>query len=376
MPKVSVIIPIYNNAGYLRECLDSVAAQTLADIQVICVNDGSTDGSLAIMREYEAADSRFTVIDKPNTGYGASLNVGTAAAEGEYLTVLESDDVFPEDACQAMYEFCVSQDLDFCKADASIFFGEGDGRTYEYLPASEKQVCYEAVFDAAADPGRYFARGGQPGMYRLAFLRDSGIVYHESPGATFQDTSFWAQVTFAAHRVRYLAQPCYLIRRDNPGSSEADGSKVYTINAEYDFVRQRIDEMEGIDKQKCKVACSYFRFWNYYWSIGRISPKFRREFIVRFAEEFRALDEAGELDRRYFTDDELAILHAIMGDPEAYYFESWKVPQQVDGMIARLKQLEAENAQLRAELAEVYGSKRYRLGSMAALPLEFVRRKM
>ena len=166
--------------------------------------------------------------------------------------------------------------------------------------------------------------------------------------------------------MRYLAKSCYLIRRDNPGSSEADGSKVFTINGEYDFVRERIDEMEGIDRQKCLVACSYFRFRNYCWSIGRISPKFRRSFVQRFAEEFRALDEAGELDRRYFAPDELDTLHAIMADPDGYYSHEWELPGRVAQLEARLREAEADRDRLRAELDAVYASKRWRVSSSLA----------
>ena len=76
MAKVSVVIPVYNMEKYLRQCLDSVAGQTLKDLEIICVNDGSTDSSKAIMDEYAAKDSRFIIIDKPNGGYGHSMNCG------------------------------------------------------------------------------------------------------------------------------------------------------------------------------------------------------------------------------------------------------------------------------------------------------------
>ena len=368
-PKVSVVVPIYNNEAYLRECLDSICAQTLGDLEAVCVNDGSTDGSLAIMRGYETRDSRFRVLDKPNTGYGDTLNQGFSLAKGDYLTVLESDDVLPPDACQAMYDFAVSQDLDFLKADAETFLGEPGSRTYTYEPASENPILYEAVFDSSADPGRYFARGGQPGLYKASFLKESGAVFHDSPGATFQDTSFWAQVMFAGKRVRYLAKSCYLIRRDNPGSSVADHSKTFIINGEYDFVRERIDHMPGIDRQKCLYACAYYRYWNYRWTIGWVNPGQTRAFLQRFAEEFKAIDEAGELDRSYFSAEELEMLEAIMADPDAYYFERWHEPRRLGALIDRVAALESENARLRAELDEVYASKRYALGSALADPV-------
>ena len=374
MPKVSVVLPIYNNAHYLRECLDSVANQTMTDLEIICVNDGSTDGSLEIMNEYAARDERFIVIDKPNSGYGATLNRGIERATGEYVTILESDDAFPPDAVEAMYNFAMDNGgLDFLKADAEMFFGEGAERTFDYLPASEKETVYEGVFDSAADPGRYFARGGQPGMYKLAFLRERGIVYHESPGATFQDTSYWAQVMFCGHKVRYLKKSCYWIRRDNPGSSEADGSKVYTICREYDFVRERIDELEGIDVQKCKYACSYFRYWNYRWTCGRIARGAVREFVGYFSREFNELNAAGELDRSYFTEDELAVLDKIMADPDAYYYEDLRIPWELEPWKRDNEALLDALGRTQAALDELRDSKRYKLGSLMVAPLDIVR---
>ena len=82
-PKVSVVIPIYNAEKYLRQCLDSIISQTLCEIEIICVNDGSTDGSLTIIEEYAAKDDRIKVISKPNAGYGHSMNMGLDAATGE-----------------------------------------------------------------------------------------------------------------------------------------------------------------------------------------------------------------------------------------------------------------------------------------------------
>ena len=93
-PKVSVIIPVYNTEKYLRECLDSVVNQTLKDIEIICVDDGSTDGSLAILHEYEEKDSRVKVYMQEKSNAGAARNVGLSKATGEYLAFLDSDDYY------------------------------------------------------------------------------------------------------------------------------------------------------------------------------------------------------------------------------------------------------------------------------------------
>ena len=91
-PLISVIIPIYNVAPYLRECLDSVLAQTFADWEAICVDDGSTDESGAILDEYAARDSRFRIIHQKNAGVSAARNAALKKAQGEYIAFVDADD--------------------------------------------------------------------------------------------------------------------------------------------------------------------------------------------------------------------------------------------------------------------------------------------
>ena len=92
MPAISVIIPIYNVEKYLRRCLDSVLNQTFSDWEAICVNDGSPDGSAAILSEYAARDARFKIVNKPNGGLSDARNAGMAVATGDYVLYLDSDD--------------------------------------------------------------------------------------------------------------------------------------------------------------------------------------------------------------------------------------------------------------------------------------------
>ena len=95
-PKISVIIPVYNVEKYLSECLDSVISQTLKDIEIICVNDGSTDNSLQILKEYASKDTRIKIIDKENEGQGYARKVGLDVANGEYILFCDSDYYYSE----------------------------------------------------------------------------------------------------------------------------------------------------------------------------------------------------------------------------------------------------------------------------------------
>lgn len=104
MPKISIIIPVYNVEAYLRQCLDSVLNQTLRDIEIICVDDGSTDASADILKEYSANDSRIKVITRKNGGAGSARNAGLAIATGEWLAFLDADDEFDKMMLAEMVE--------------------------------------------------------------------------------------------------------------------------------------------------------------------------------------------------------------------------------------------------------------------------------
>ena len=126
MIKVSVIIPVYNVEKYLKQCLDSVVNQTLKDIEIICVNDGSKDKSREIIEEYAQKDSRIVVIDKENSGYGDSMNKGIAAANGEYISIIESDDFADSDMLYDLYNLAKKYDSDVVKSDWYNYWTDTD----------------------------------------------------------------------------------------------------------------------------------------------------------------------------------------------------------------------------------------------------------
>ena len=108
MPKISVIIPVYNVEKYLRECLDSVINQTLKDIEIICINDGSTDKSLEILQEYENKDNRFILISQFNQGQGNARNIGLNISRGEYVLFLDPDDYYTDNtAFEKLYSCAI-----------------------------------------------------------------------------------------------------------------------------------------------------------------------------------------------------------------------------------------------------------------------------
>ena len=132
MPKVTAIIPIYNVEAYLSQCLDSVLSQSLEDIEIVCVNDGSTDTSLTIVEEYAAKDRRIVIIDKENGGYGKAVNCGLDRAQGEYIAIIEPDDFIDPAMFEDLYRFAhrerdgVHSPIDVVKGSYWEYYDSGE----------------------------------------------------------------------------------------------------------------------------------------------------------------------------------------------------------------------------------------------------------
>ena len=120
-PVISVIVPVYNTEPYLRECLDSISNQTLKDIEIICVDDGSSDNSIKILKEYEEKDNRFTILTQNHLKAGVARNNGIKIAKGEYLCFLDSDDFFDLNMLEEMYNQGKEDNSDIVVCGYKIF---------------------------------------------------------------------------------------------------------------------------------------------------------------------------------------------------------------------------------------------------------------
>lgn len=131
-PKISIIIPVYNVEKYLSECLESCINQTLQEIEIICVNDFSTDNSIEILSKYAERDNRIKIINhEKNKGLGAARNTGMYHANGEYIWFVDSDDFIDNKACQVLYNIAKTDDVDILRFCGVVFRDYEDGRRYE-----------------------------------------------------------------------------------------------------------------------------------------------------------------------------------------------------------------------------------------------------
>ncbi|MED9987894.1 MAG: glycosyltransferase, partial [Streptococcus salivarius] len=183
-PIISVLIPIYNVEVYLEECLRSLQDQTFRDFEAICLNDGSTDGSKAIIEAFAAMDDRFILVDKPNSGYGASMNKGLSLARGEYISILESDDTMFPDALETLYSLQQKFNADVVKGDYCLHWSD---------PAKKDQKrnmfpgdMTDKLYDARTLEYIYLQEASiWSALYRKDFLDKHEIDFLETPGASY-----------------------------------------------------------------------------------------------------------------------------------------------------------------------------------------------
>lgn len=102
--KVSILVPCYNSEKYIDKCINSILHQTLDDVEIICINDGSTDNTLKVLQNFEKNNPKIRVVDKKNSGYGASLNLGFSISKGEYIGIVESDDFIENNMYELLYD--------------------------------------------------------------------------------------------------------------------------------------------------------------------------------------------------------------------------------------------------------------------------------
>lgn len=140
MDKISVIVPVYNAEKYLKQCLDSLVSQTYKNIEIVCVDDGSSDGSLAILQEYSEKDERIKVISIENSGVSNARNVAIKNATGEYFAFCDSDDWFDKDYCHILHDVAVSENADIVMCS---YVSETGDRSFERPIFEESKIVFD-----------------------------------------------------------------------------------------------------------------------------------------------------------------------------------------------------------------------------------------
>ena len=206
-PKISIIIPVYNVEKYLRECLDSVANQTFRDIEIICVDDGSTDSSPAILDEYAANDSRFVVIHQENAWQATARNNGMAAAKGEYIFFMDSNDVIALDTLEMTYQAAEESGSEMVMFYMYCYPADAE------VPVKAPCPISEPVTDLYNKTQLVFFQGPSAWkwLYKKAYLDRLNLRY--ITGIQFEDTAFAISAALHSNSITVVPRRFYYYRQ-------------------------------------------------------------------------------------------------------------------------------------------------------------------
>lgn len=319
MVKVSVLVPICNVQDYLEECLWSLKVQTLKEIQFICINDGSKDASLEILEKVALDDPRFVIVNKKNTGYGNSLNVGLKIATGDYIAIVESDDYVDPNMFWDLYLEAVNSNAQVVKSN---YYEKNSNLSNELiyreilkgLPYRNNILPTDhlEIFDASLCIWS--------AIYNRNFLIENDIWFNETPGASFQDISFNFKILYSASSVWLVPKAYYVYRRDNVNSSVNSHSKVFAVRDEYKeidrFLLNKNVSKEIKDKKNTLKIRSYL--WNY-WNLA--SP-YQYAFLLEMNRAFAEDMQLEELSNEGWSEKEWNAVCTIKQDPMKYFKET------------------------------------------------------
>ena len=216
---VSVIVPCFNVERYLDQCLTSIECQPFSHIEILCVNDGSTDASFSIMRNHAEHDKRIRVIDKPNEGYGASCNRGITEAQGDYIAIVEPDDWIEGDMYGDMLAFADSLSdtpIDVIKSDyiSVVHPDTSDERSVRCTYHGRVHPTHQPfkIADAPELLGHHPSIWSA--LYRKAWLDEHEIRFCEYPGAGWADNPWLIETLCQAETIAYVGKSYYHYRED------------------------------------------------------------------------------------------------------------------------------------------------------------------
>lgn len=310
--KFSVVVPVCNVERYLSECLESILAQKTFDMEVICVNDGSTDGSLSILKRFSESDDRVLIIDKLNSGYGDSLNIGIDKASGHYVGIVESDDVVIAGMFEKMLSIAEKTNAELIKGTFNFYTSEPMQRKTH--PNFKDFPC-EKITSIEEHPELFFtAPSIWSAIYKKSFLDSNKIRFLPTPGASYQDTAFAFKVWAAAKSVYLLSEPVIDYRQDSAGSSSNVSKKVFNIFNE-------TAEMERflIENRLERFFPEFVRtkFISYSWTLARLNQIDRKKFFLRWIPELKSEFEKGFFVRKYWDDYNWNYIHQLVFNPDA-----------------------------------------------------------
>ncbi len=307
---VSIIMPSLNVVQYIEECISSAVNQTLKEIEIICIDAGSDDGTLDILKKYGKQDNRIVLVNSEVKSYGAQVNKGIEMAKGEYIAILETDDYVDTKMYEDLYNKAKNNNCDFVKCNYYAYWTQKDKSRYFQLRKNfYDPKYYEGVID---NPNSKDICINDlylwDGIYKKDFLVKNNIRFSETKGAAFQDVGFLFQTSILCKRVMYIDKPYYYYCVDRIDSSSNSGKGAeYSFN-EYNFVMAKYKNMimKNKDVEKtlfCRIAIAYYNCYN---DSYRVIGKEFKQFYEWFYDELM-----WAFDNKVISDEDLKAINGV-----------------------------------------------------------------
>ncbi len=338
-PKVSIVVPIYNVEKYLKECVDSILAQTLEDIEIILVDDGSPDACGKIVDEYAKKDKRIIPIHQKNSGYSVAVNKGIDLAKGEYVGIIESDDFIEPDMYEKLYASAKEYDTDVTKG-LFYFYNPtlskaNQNKTYVNPSGIDLRLAPSGAFHVTEWPRIIgFHASIWSSIYRADFVKKIRIP--ETAGASYQDFPFMIEVMCRAKRISVVKKP-FVHWRNEPkqgNSTSARGKKLLLMGKNTETGLKIIKE-SGYYEQ-LKEPFYAHALWTNIGFFYRIERQYKKEYFDCLKRVFVDLAEDGDFTYRYFRSEDKRSIDAILNSDNYYKFELSHI---IGGVRRRIKRV-------------------------------------
>lgn len=318
-------MPSLNVGKYIKQCIDSVRNQTFMELEIICVDAGSNDGTLEILEEAALADDRIRIVHSDVRSYGYQMNLGLKEASGEYIGIIETDDWAEPEMFGRLYGEAAANELDAVKSGFWFYYSVPKEKNIPFsMPA---KFAGMGVFSPAenlktpADMSEFFNIKPSiwSAIYRREFLDKNGIWFNETPGASYQDAGFNFKVWACAERVKVLSDAFLHYRQDNEQSSVNSPAKAMCVCDEYKEIRQFIEERFSGEKKDLLLALMVrLKYDSYVWNYDRLASPLDREFAEAASKELRADMNCGYAKKEFFPAFKWEGLKKWIMDPDAF----------------------------------------------------------
>lgn len=296
-PKVSILMPSLNVAGYIKDCIESVINQTLREIEIICIDAGSSDGTFEVLKEYAEKDDRIRVLEADHRSYGYQMNLGLENARGEFIGIVETDDTIEASMFQELYEIAKRKRVKIVRSNYYQYDELSEIAVYPFdnFPFVKMNGLYKPL-----DDHRFFTNRSSiwTGLYERRFIEENHIRFNETPGASYQDTSFLIQCLLLTDEMYITKKPYYFYNISNESSSVFDLNKVFCIRDEFDYIEQFMKE-RNITDQRALSFVSAAKFCKYLWNYKRLNREGKTLFLKEIQEVIEEEKKYDLLNKHY-----------------------------------------------------------------------------